>query len=38
MFKLFSVLKDRSGDQQATAEELEIVSGKKILDPVKAKE
>ena len=38
MFKLFSVLKDRSGDQQATAEELEIASGKKILDPVKAKE
>ena len=38
MFKLFSVLKDRSGDQQATAEELEIASGKKILNPVKAKE
>ena len=38
MFKLFSVLKDRSGDQQATAEELEIASGKKMLDPEKAKE
>ncbi|KAF8805090.1 hypothetical protein BYT27DRAFT_7298997 [Phlegmacium glaucopus] len=37
MFKLFSVLKDRSSDQQATAEELDIASGKKILDPEKAK-
>jgi hypothetical protein len=38
MFKLFSVLKDRSGDQPATAEELDIASRKKILDPAKAKE
>ena len=38
MFKLFSVLKDHCGDQQATAEELEIASGKKMLDPAKAKE
>lgn len=38
MFKLFSVLKDHGGDQQATADELDIASRKKVLDPKKAKE
>ena len=37
MFKLFSVLKDRSSNQPPTAEELDIASGKKMLDPEKAK-
>ena len=39
MFKLFSILKDCcSSNQQATAEELDFASRKKVLDPVKAKE
>ena len=37
MFKLFSVLKDQSSDQPLTAEELDIASRKKMLDPEKVK-
>jgi hypothetical protein len=37
MFKLFTLLKDRSSDQPVTQEELDIACGKKGLDPAKAK-
>ncbi|KAH9014784.1 hypothetical protein EDB85DRAFT_1838750, partial [Lactarius pseudohatsudake] len=38
MYKLFSILKDRSGDQHVTQEEMDVASGKKVLDLEKAKE
>ena len=37
MFKLFTMLKDRSSEQPVTQEELDIACGKKLLDPAKAK-
>ncbi|KAH9069429.1 hypothetical protein EDB83DRAFT_2518582 [Lactarius deliciosus] len=38
MYKLFSILKDRSSDQHVTQEEMDVASGKKVLGLEKAKE